>query len=197
MLIVFSGPSGSGKTSLCQKFVDHFDNCHLSISTTTRAIRSGEIDGKDYHFVSKAFFEQEIAANNFIEYAQVHGNYYGTSKKTVEQAQAAGQTVVFDIDVKGHENLRKIYKQDLYSIFVLTKSLGILKQRLESRATDSEAVIEKRLTNALGELDYIKQYDYLLFNDDFDLAFNHMLDWYQLLRIKSGAIKDFIDDWQS
>ena len=126
----------------------------------------------------------------------MHGNYYGTSKKTVEQALKLGKIVVFDIDVQGHEHLRKLYNNNLYSIFILTKSLNVLRYRLEQRATDNKAVIERRLTNALGELDYIKQYDHLLFNDDFDLAFENILDWYQLLRIKSGAISDFINDWQ-
>ena len=166
-ILVVSGPSGSGKTSLCKELCNNSNTYFLSISTTTREQRKGEKDGVDYHFSTKESFLDEIAKDNFIEWAEVHGNFYGTSKKQIEKALKEDKTVVVDIDVQGHGSLQKLYPNITTSIFVTTDNMKTLEERLEKRGTDSKEVIEKRMINAIGEMRHIKEYDYLIINKDF------------------------------
>lgn len=174
-IIVISGPSGSGKTSLTRKIVENNPMYYLSISTTTRQPREGEIDGIDYRFISHSQFTEEINNGDFLEWAEVHGNFYGTSLKSVNQARDEGKIVIFDIDVQGHRALKKIFGHFITSIFVTTSSMEILKQRLENRGTDSDDVIQKRLINAYDEMEAIQEYGFLLINDVFN-------DSYEILK---------------
>lgn len=166
-IVVVSGPSGSGKTSLTKVICENNPMRYLSVSTTTRPPREGEVDGVDYNFVSKEEFLNEIGEGMFLEWAEVHGNFYGTSLRRVEEALKEGKTVLFDIDVQGHRSVREKYGSLVSSIFVTTPSLSILKERLKGRGTDSDEVIQKRIINALGEMEQLKMYDYILINETF------------------------------
>ena len=137
-VLVLSGPSGAGKSSLIKKISQDIGEYYFSISTTTRPIRKGEVDGVDYHFVTKEEFEKDIEADNFLEYATVHSNYYGTSIKPVRKALHEGKLVLFDIDVQGNALVKNRLGDLLTSVFITTPSLSVLKERLESRATDSQ-----------------------------------------------------------
>jgi len=198
-LFVVSGPSGSGKTSLCKVLCEELQGFFLSVSTTTRPMREGEVDGVDYHFVSRENFLAEIEAGNFVEWAEVHGNFYGTSKKTIEAQLAQGNTVVFDIDVQGHANIRKEFPEITTSAFVTTENKAVLRQRLSGRGTDSAEVIEKRMINALGEMKHIPEYDYLVINKEFDKS----LDVLKSIAKASRYIQtrynheDFFSQWKN
>lgn len=198
-LLVVSGPSGSGKTSLCKVLCEELDGFFLSVSTTTRSMREGEVNGVDYHFVSRESFSEEIAADNFIEWAEVHGNFYGTSKKVIEAQLAEGRTVVFDIDVQGHRNIRKAFPEITTSVFVTTESMSVLRERLSGRGTDSAEVIEKRMINALGEMNNINEYDYLMINEKFDESLNVLKSIAKASRYKQTRYnhEDFFNRWKN
>jgi guanylate kinase len=196
-IIVFSGPSGSGKTSLTRELCRD-SKYQLSISTTTREPRFNEVDGVDYFFVSHETFMKDIEDGLFIEWAKVHNNYYGTSKKFVEDTIRDNKIVVFDIDVQGNKALKSIYPDNTLSIFVTTKSINILKDRLIYRNTDSDDVIEKRLINAIDELKSIKDYDYLIINDEFDKSLNliNSIILSESIRQRVNSIDEFINKWK-
>ena len=156
-LIIVSGPSGSGKSTVTKIVKDKL-NIPLSISATTRNPRDGEIDGKDYFFLSKEEFKNKIANDEFYEYAEVHGNYYGTLKKTVEENLDKGLNVILEIDVQG-ALIAKEKKKDAILVFFRTKDMDILEKRLRDRKTDSEEVIQTRLKNAEAELKYEDKYN--------------------------------------
>jgi len=167
MVIIMSAPSGAGKTSICDAVVKKNKNIVYSISTTTRTPRKGEKNGREYYFVTEAQFKDEIKQKQFVEWAKVHNNYYGTSKKILESIISKGKDVLLDIDVQGAIKIKKQYK-DALMIFVMAPSLKILKQRLIKRNKDSKAVINIRLKNAEKEISYINKYDYLIINDKLD-----------------------------
>lgn len=197
-LLILSGPSGSGKSSLYNMLKNNFSNLSFSVSTTSRDIRGAEIDGKDYHFISKQEFKIGIKNNEFIEWAEVHGNYYGTSKKTINQAiNKPNNILILDIDVQGFIQLRDEYKPYLTSVFVAPPSKEILKQRLINRSTDSISTIEKRLNNALDEIKEYSKYDYLIINDSLERAYQDLKCVYQSINNKSSLIDNqkFILDW--
>jgi guanylate kinase len=198
-LLVVSGPSGSGKSSLCKRLCAHFDLARLSVSTTTRAPRGDEKEGKDYFFVSKEAFTSAIDRGEFLEWANVHGNFYGTSKKWVEEALASGKSVIFDIDVQGQASICKIFPNETTSVFVTTPSVAVLRDRLIKRGADDAAAIEKRLSAALGEMGCIDRYDYLLINDSFEESFESLKGVVLASRIKSRkvSLRQFILDWQN
>jgi len=164
MVIIMSAPSGAGKTSICDAVVKKNKNIVYSISTTTRAPRKGEKNGREYYFVTEAQFKDEIRQKQFVEWAKVHNNYYGTSKKILESIISKGKDVLLDIDVQGALKIKKQYK-DALMIFIMAPSLKILKQRLIKRNKDSKEVINIRLKNAEKEISYIDKYDYLVIND--------------------------------
>ncbi|OFZ72362.1 MAG: guanylate kinase, partial [Bdellovibrionales bacterium RIFOXYD1_FULL_44_7] len=151
-LIVLSAPSGAGKTTLCSKLLKDFPELELSISTTTRQPRGQEQNGKEYFFTNKEEFETDIAADRFAEWAVVHENYYGTSKRFIEEVFSRNKNVLLDIDVQGAESLRKTYPNECYSFFIAPPSMKVLEKRLRDRKTDSEPVILKRLENAKLEM---------------------------------------------
>ena len=196
-ILVLSGPSGAGKSSLLKGIMGDIGDFYFSISTTSRKARENEKDGVEYFFVDKKTFKQEIKDQQFLEYASVHGNYYGTSLKPVYKALEEGKLVIFDIDVQGHEAIRKILPDLTTSVFISPLSKKILKKRLYSRATDSEEVIENRLKKADEELRFINTYDYFLINDNLEKTTQSLLKIAQSAKLKkSKAEKDiFIKEW--
>jgi guanylate kinase len=169
-ILVLSGPSGCGKSSMLKKLFDEFDNYYFSISTTTRDIREGEVEGRDYYFIDKEQFEKDIEEEMFLEWAVVHGNYYGTSIRPVLDALQEDKLVIFDIDVQGYKIIKEKLDNFTTSIFITTPSHNCLQVRLINRKTDSKEVIERRLDNAYEEMKHIKSYDYFIINDDLDKA---------------------------
>jgi guanylate kinase len=165
MLLVVSGPSGSGKTTLCRRLADSGE-VRYSISCTTRAPRPGEMDGRDYHFLTRVEFERRLAAGDFVEHAEVHGNLYGSLKSEVLTRLAAGEDVVMDIDVQGAEQVRKCPDTDIrrafVDLFVMPPSEAELLARLSGRGTDSQETISLRMTNALEEMSHWRKYTYVL-----------------------------------
>ena len=173
-LIIVSGPSGSGKSTVTKIVKDKL-NIPLSISATTRNPRDGEIDGKDYFFLSKEEFKNKIDNDEFYEYAEVHGNYYGTLKKTVEENLDKGLNVILEIDVQG-ALIAKEKKKDAILVFFRTKDMDILEKRLRDRKTDSEEVIQTRLKNAETELKYEDKYNYTIINENLDDSIQELLN---------------------
>ena len=169
LLIVLSGPSGAGKSTVVKKLMQKRGNIHFSVSYTTRAPRNEDIDGVTYNFVDRAEFERMIANNEFLEYAEYSGNYYGTSLKVIEEKQAAGIDVLLDIEVQGAANVRNKCP-DAVLVFTVPPSYQELERRLRGRNTDDEQTICKRLSRALEEVREINMYDYLVINDEVDNA---------------------------
>lgn len=184
-ILILSGPSGCGKSTLLKKVYENIDDYYFSISTTTREPRIGEQDGVDYFFVSKEEFEEDIKMGHFLEHAEVHGNYYGTSLKPIIHALTEGKLVIFDIDVQGHEIVRKKLNEKVSSVFITTPSLCELEKRLHSRDTDSKEVIERRLSNAKTEIKYLHKYDYFIVNDDLEQASKELVSIANITRIKA------------
>ena len=173
-LFIVSGPSGSGKSTVTKLVKDRL-NIPLSISATTRKPRNGEIDGKDYFFLTKETFEQKIKNDEFYEYANVHGNYYGTLKEVVESNLNKGLNVILEIDVQG-ALIAKEKKKDAVLVFFRTKDMETLEKRLRNRNTDTEEVIQTRLKNALKELEYEKKYDYTIINNDIEESCRELIN---------------------
>ncbi|MBN2333360.1 MAG: guanylate kinase [Deltaproteobacteria bacterium] len=170
MLLVLSSPSGGGKSTLGQKTIARLDNLRYSVSYTTRSPRAGEQDGTAYNFISFERFSLLIDEGFFLEWERVHGNFYGTGKKNIQEILASGHDVLLDIDVKGAQQVRKQLPGQVVTVFVLPPSMVVLESRLRSRATDDEEVIAGRLKNAVEEIGHCQSYDYLVVNDDLDAA---------------------------
>jgi guanylate kinase len=173
-LLVVSGPSGAGKGTLVSHLIEQRPDCVFSVSATTRARRSTEVDGREYQFLSKEEFERRRDAGYFLETAEVHGNLYGTPIEQVDSQVRAGRVVVLDVDVQGGASVRRV-RPDAVSVFVYPPSLDSLRARLESRATDSPEVIERRIANAPSELAQWVHYDYVIMNDRLEQAQNALL----------------------
>lgn len=174
MMLVVSSPSGAGKTTLTRTLVEKEPNVTLSVSVTTRARRPSEIDGVHYRFISMRQFDVLRSSDQLLEWAEVHGNCYGTPREPVEQALAAGRDVMFDIDWQGSQQLCQKMRSDVVSVFVLPPSASELKARLERRAEDSDEVIARRLRNAAEEIPHWTEYDYVLINSDLDETFTQL-----------------------
>lgn len=185
-LLVISGPSGSGKSSLLKELFKSVDNCYFSVSTTTREIRDGEEDGVDYHFVKRDEFEDGIKNGEFLEWAEVHNNLYGTSKKSVLKAISDGKLVVFDIDVQGYFSIRDEFRDILSSVFITTSTLNELKNRLTKRGSDSIETIDRRLEHAKKEIAHFREYDYLLLNIDFKSSSQNLISIARSTLLKSS-----------
>jgi guanylate kinase len=197
-ILVLSGPSGAGKSSLLNEIIDDIGECYFSISTTTRPIRDGEINGVHYHFVSEAEFKKDIEEEFFLEYAFVHGNYYGTSIKPVKEALSSGKLVLFDIDVQGNAVVTNRLGDITTSVFITPPTLSELKNRLESRKTDSKEVIERRIEMAKKEIQRISEYDFLVVNDNLQEAANTLRVIANAARVKipGNEINDFVRGWE-
>lgn len=196
-ILVLSGPSGAGKSSLINKIFNDIGSTYFSISTTTRPKREGEVEGVHYHFVSQEEFKREIEEEMFLEYALVHGNYYGTSLSPVKKALKEGKLVIFDIDVQGHDAVQNRLADITTSVFITTPTLDELKRRLLNRSTDSEEVIKKRLDMATREVQRISEYDFLIVNDNLDTAAEVLISIAKAARMKipTQRINEFVQMW--
>ena len=196
-ILVLSGPSGAGKSTIINAASDEIGEYYFSISTTTRAPRVGEEHGKDYFFVSKESFEEDIKAGNFLEYAEVHGNYYGTSLKPVREALQKGKLVIFDIDVQGHRLVRAKMDDITTSAFITPPTLVELEKRLRARCTDDESVIVNRINNAKGEIKAIGEYDFTIINDTVEEAAKRFVIVAKAARLKQSKEDEekFIMQW--
>lgn len=186
ILIIISSPSGAGKTTLARRLLDEFRELSFSVSYTTRAPRGGEQNGIDYYFVGPSEFEGMVERGEFAESAQVHGNRYGTSRRVVEDALARGRDVVFDVDWQGGGALARQWPLDALRIFILPPDLATLEDRLRRRATDSDAVIQRRLRTAIEELAHHDEYEHRIVNRDLEEA-------YRMLRAIYLVRRDGID----
>jgi len=184
LMFVLSSPSGAGKTTLSRLLIDRMPGLRMSVSATTRAMRPGEVDGRDYSFVDKATFEAMVKADQLLEWATVFDNSYGTPRAPVEAALSAGQDVLFDIDWQGTQQLREKARADVVSVFILPPSAADLEKRLHSRAQDSDEVIRKRMSRASHEMSHWAEYDYIVINHDVDEAFAEVQSILKAERLK-------------
>jgi guanylate kinase len=173
LLFVVSAPSGAGKTSLCKAITESLEGLMHSISYTTRKPRPGEIDGRDYYFVSAERFRDMIKAGDFAEYAEVHGNLYGTSRRVLNDMARGGIDVILDIDTQGARQIKAAHSSAVF-IFIMPPSMAILEERLRNRRSDHEEEIRKRMARARGEIRDYAMYDYLIVNRDFDRALSEL-----------------------
>lgn len=196
IMLVVSSPSGAGKTTLTRNLLEQEENVSLSISVTTRARRASEIEGVHYRFISPRQFEVMRDSGDLLEWAEVHGNFYGTPREPVEVALKEGHDVLFDIDWQGTQQLYKAMRDDVVSVFVLPPSAEELKSRLERRAEDSADVIARRLRNAAEEIPHWPEYDYVLVNRDLDKSFARLrsiLTAERLKRVARPDIEGFVE----
>ncbi len=182
-LFIISAPSGAGKTSLVRALLQSDLNLSLSISHTTRPPRTGEINGCDYHFVAVETFKQMLLKGEFIESAEVYGNFYGTSQQWINQAIASGQDILLEIDCQGARQIQQIFPQAV-SVFILPPSADTLAARLKSRAQDDAGVIQKRLAAAREEISHIAEFDYIIINNQLDEALSDLICVIKAERLK-------------
>jgi len=196
-ILVLSGPSGAGKSTIINAASDEIGEYYFSISTTTRNPRVGEENGVDYFFVTKENFEEDIKAGNFLEYAEVHGNYYGTSLKPVREALTEGKLVIFDIDVQGHRLVRAKMNDITTSAFITPPTLKALEERLRARCTDDESVIVNRVENAKSEIQAVGEYDFTIINDTVEKAAEQFVIVAKAARLKQSTEDEakFIVQW--
>jgi guanylate kinase len=196
LLLVMSSPSGAGKTTLSRALLARDPSVIMSVSVTTRPPRPGEVEGRDYYFVSKERFAQMRDRGELLEYAEVFGNFYGTPRRPVEEALSQGRDVLFDIDWQGTQQLYESMRADVVSVFVLPPTADELKLRLERRAEDTPDIISRRLKNAAEEIPHWTEYDYVLVNRDLDKSFARLrgiLTAERLKRVHKDDIQAFID----
>jgi guanylate kinase len=187
-LFIVSAPSGAGKTTLCRMLVSGLANLKFSVSYTTRSARPGEMNDRDYTFVSREYFLRMIDAGEFMEWAEVHGELYGTSVKRVREVMEAGNDVILDIDTQGAMQIKKKYDRGVY-IFILPPSMEALKKRLEKRMTDSREEIGRRLKRAIAEIKTFREYDYVIINDVLENALRE----FEAIIISRRASTELID----
>lgn len=193
ILYVISAPSGAGKTSICKQILKDNPDLKQSISYTTRRARTGELDGFDYNFVSKEIFEQMVANGEFVEWAEVHDNCYGTAKATLRKASDEGKDVLLDIDFQGADQLRKSGLDGVF-IFVLPPNMNELRKRLEFRQTDDEAVIARRMANAEGEIAEAVKFDYLVVNDVLEQAVDKVKAIMAAESVRTARVVDVLSE---
>ena len=181
-LFVVVAPSGAGKTSLVTKLLAADPHIRLSVSFTTRAPREGEVNERDYHFVDRASFERMIAANEFLEYAEVYGNYYGTSKRWIESEIAGDHDVLLEIDWQGAQQVRRLFP-DVVGIFILPPSFAELRKRLESRGKDAPEAIERRMASAREEISHVLEFEYIIVNESFEVALSDLISVVHATRV--------------
>ncbi|MBI1250322.1 MAG: guanylate kinase [Alphaproteobacteria bacterium] len=194
LMLVLSSPSGAGKSTLARMLIASEPGMELSISATTRPPRPGEIDGREYHFLSREQFEQQADRGDFLEWARVFDNYYGTPKAAVDAALAAGRDVLFDVDWQGARALRAAAPDDVVGVFILPPSIEELERRLRARAQDDATVIARRMARAADEIAHWAEYDYVLINRDIDHTFREIvaiIGAERLKRIRQTWLGDF------
>ena len=173
-LYIVAAPSGAGKTTLVRMLLERDPAIRLSISCTTRTPRCGEEDGREYHFVDVPSFIDRVSQGEFLEWAEVHGNYYGTSRRWIEAEMTAGRDVLLEIDWQGAQQVRKAFPEAI-GVFILPPSLPALKERLAGRGTDSAEVIARRIAAARDEMRHVDEFDYVIINDDLQQALGNLL----------------------
>ncbi len=197
LMLMVVAPSGVGKTSLTRRLVADHSDLHLSISATTRAPRPGEHDGRDYHFVDRAEFDRRIEADDFLEWAEVYGNRYGSPKAPIMDALAGGQSTLFDIDYQGAMKIHAQAPSDSVLVYILPPSLAEMSRRLHARSQDSEDVIRQRIARAKEEVSLWRTFDYVVMNDDFDRAYAELAHIYHAERLKASRnlwIEPFVEE---
>jgi len=195
LMLLISSPSGAGKTSLSRRLVADHADLNLSISATTRDPRPGEEDGREYHFVDRSAFDEMIAQDAFLEWANVHEHRYGSPRAPVMEALGMGQDVLFDIDWQGAAQIAEKAPDDVVRVFILPPSMAELSRRLHARAQDREDVIQRRLGRAYGEIERAVDYDYVIINDDYDRAFADLAHIYHAerqKRVRNPGLKTFV-----
>jgi len=200
LMLILSSPSGAGKTTLSRRLLELDDNVTLSISVTTRKKRPSEMHGRDYDFIDRRQFDELVEKGELLEWAEVFDNYYGTPKKPVLDALAAGRDVLFDIDWQGTQQLRESARSDMASIFVLPPSIPELARRLHTRAEDDYETIHRRMAKVADELSHWSEYDYVVINDDLETAYSEVktiLTAERLKRERQPGLPDFIRSLQS
>jgi guanylate kinase len=200
LMLVLSSPSGAGKTTLSRRLLEADPAVQLSVSATTRPQRPAEVDGRDYHFVDRARFDEMVGNGELLEWAEVFGNRYGTPRGPVEEALARGHEVLFDIDWQGTQQLRDKVSKDFVSVFLLPPSVPELERRLTTRAQDSDEVIRARMAKASDELSHWAEYDYVLINHDVDETFDQLqaiLTAERLKRERQPGLSGFVRGLQA
>ncbi len=195
LMFVMSSPSGAGKTTLSRGLLDSDDQIVMSVSATTRNPRPGEVDGKDYYFVSVEDFGLMVNRGEFLEHAKVFDNYYGTPRGPVEEALSNGKDVLFDIDWQGTQQLKENAREDVVSIFILPPSTQELERRLHTRAQDSADIVAKRMAKAADEMSHWAEYDYIIVNQDLDKSrtqIRAILDAERLKRPRQTGLGGFV-----
>jgi len=198
-ILVLSGPSGAGKSTIIEKSSHQIGDYYFSISTTTRSPREGEQNGVDYYFVTKEQFEEDIKAGEFLEYATVHGNYYGTSLKPVNQALLEDKLVIFDIDIQGHRLVEAKMGDLVTSAFITPPTLSELEKRLYGRSTDDTDIIKKRIAIAKEEIKAIGEFDFIIINDTIERATAQFITIANASRLKLSKeeLKKLIVNWEN
>jgi guanylate kinase len=199
LMFVLSSPSGAGKTTLSRMLIAETPDLQMSVSATTRPMRPGEVEGKDYNFVDQARFESMVSGGELLEWATVFGNRYGTPRAPVDTALAVGKDVLFDIDWQGTQQLRSRAPNDVVSVFILPPSVTALEQRLHTRAQDSDDVIRGRMKKAGDEMSHFDAYDYIVVNDNIGIAFEavrSILRAEQLKRERQVGLSGFVSGLQ-
>jgi len=199
LMFVLSSPSGAGKTTLSRLLIERMSGLTMSVSATTRPMRPGEVEGRDYFFVDNARFASMATRNELLEWATVFDNRYGTPRAPVEAALASGQDVLFDIDWQGTQQLREKARDDVVSVFILPPSAADLEKRLHSRAQDSDEVIRGRMSRASHEMSHWAEYDYIVINHDIDQAFaevQSILQAERLRRERQSGLTTFVRQLQ-
>jgi guanylate kinase len=198
-ILVLSGPSGAGKSTIIEKSSSYIGEYYFSISTTTRPPRDGERDGVDYYFVSKEEFEEDIKAGEFLEYAMVHGNYYGTSLKLVNKALSEDKLVIFDIDIQGHRLVEAKMGDLVTSAFITPSTIIELEKRLYARSTDDTSIIKQRVANARDEIKAINEFDFVIINDTIEKATTQFITIANASRLKLSTkeLKKLIVNWEN
>ena len=185
LLLILSSPSGAGKSTLARRLMEWDPSLRFSVSATTRAPRPGEVDGREYYFKSRTDFEAMVAAGEMLEHAEVFGNFYGSPKGPVEAAMTEGRDTLFDIDWQGGQQIRNsALGRDVVSVFVLPPSIAELERRLRGRAQDSDEVIAGRMAKSQSEISHWAEYDYVIVNNDIDMAFKDLLTILQAERMR-------------
>jgi guanylate kinase len=195
MMFVLSSPSGAGKTTITRRLLEIDPELTLSISVTTRTRRSNEIDGRDYHFITPARFNEMVKKDEFLEHATVFDHHYGTPRHYVNDCLAQGKDVVFDIDWQGTRQLSRVSRGDLVSVFILPPSMEELERRLRTRAQDNNEVVTRRMAKAAAEISHWQEYDYVLINDDLEATINRVrciLEAERLHRIRQPGLEAFV-----
>jgi len=196
IMLVLSSPSGAGKSTIARALLEREEQLSLSVSLTTRPPRPGEVDGKDYHFVSVEDYQAKVDSGDLLEHAEVFGNFYGTPRSLVEKHLTVGEDVLFDIDWQGTQQLRESARDDLVSIFILPPSIEELERRLTGRGQDSEDVVQKRMAKAADEMSHWPEYDYVIVNDVVDdsiLSVQSILKAERLKRVRRLGLVDFVN----